>query len=170
MGRTAERRPHDSVGGEIEPDDLNLPDAEDMEPAVEVSTDETFRDAKLKSFDFIVFAINDPITDKIALAALRDFFFPEFVNDDGEPECIFGPVVMDPPVGDRAMRLWDLTVGWLEFPYLFEMQRPKSATHGAVIADRKFWIDCWLLNPSAGNSSGISSTLSGDWLWKAFDK
>lgn len=33
-----------------------------------------------ESFDFIVFAINDPITEKIALAALRSFFFPEFVK------------------------------------------------------------------------------------------
>ena len=63
-------------------------------------------------------------------------FFPEFPNDDGEPECIFGPVVLDPPSGDAALRLWDATVAWLEFPYLFEVQRPKTRTHGAVIADR----------------------------------
>lgn len=33
-----------------------------------------------ENFDFIVFAINDPINDKIALAALRNFFQPEFVK------------------------------------------------------------------------------------------
>ncbi len=63
-------------------------------------------------------------------------FFPEFVNAEGDPECFFGPVVLDPPTGEAAMRLWDATVGWLEFPYLFELQRPKNGTHGEVIADR----------------------------------
>ena len=63
-------------------------------------------------------------------------FFPEFENDDGDPECLFGPVVLDPPVGDAALRLWDATVAWLEFPYLFELQRPKNQHHGAVIVDR----------------------------------
>ena len=28
--------------------------------------------------------------------------------------------------GAEAERLWDLTVGWLEFPHLYEMQRPKT--------------------------------------------
>jgi 2-hydroxychromene-2-carboxylate isomerase len=63
-------------------------------------------------------------------------FFPEFLNDDGDPDCLFGPVVLDPPTGDAAIRLWNATVAWLEFPYMFELQRPKNRTHGAVIADR----------------------------------
>lgn len=63
-------------------------------------------------------------------------FFPEFTNDEGEPECLFGPVVLDPPTGDAAMRLWDATTAWLEYPYLFEIQRPKNRAHGKVIADR----------------------------------
>lgn len=63
-------------------------------------------------------------------------FFPEFPNDDGDPECLFGPVVLDPPTGDAALRLWDATVAWLEFPYLFELQRPKNASHGSVVVDR----------------------------------
>ena len=62
-------------------------------------------------------------------------FFPEFLNGQGEPECFFGPVVIDPPTGDAALRLWDATVAWLEFPNLFELQRPKNGAHGAVIAD-----------------------------------
>jgi 2-hydroxychromene-2-carboxylate isomerase len=62
-------------------------------------------------------------------------FFPEFRNADGDPECLFGPVVIDPPTGDAAMRLWDHTKGWLEFPYLFEIQRPKNAEHGARISE-----------------------------------
>ena len=63
-------------------------------------------------------------------------FFPEFPNDDGDPECFFGPVVLDPPSGAAAVRLWDATIAWLEYPYLFELQRPKNRTHGDVIADR----------------------------------
>jgi len=31
-----------------------------------------------ESFDFIIFAINDPVTEKIALTSLRSFFLPEF--------------------------------------------------------------------------------------------
>jgi hypothetical protein len=60
-------------------------------------------------------------------------FFPEFLGAEGDPECLFGPVLVDPPTGDAAMRLWEATTAWLEFPYLFELQRPKAAVHGAKI-------------------------------------
>ncbi len=63
-------------------------------------------------------------------------FFPEVLDATGEPECLFGPVVLDPPTGDAALRLWSATVAWLEFPYLYELQRPKNARDGAVIIDR----------------------------------
>ena len=63
-------------------------------------------------------------------------FFPEFVTDSGNIECFFGPVVLDPPEGDAALRLWQATTAWLEFPYLFELQRPKNDHHGEVIVDR----------------------------------
>jgi hypothetical protein len=33
-----------------------------------------------ENFDWIVFAINDPITEKLALAALRSYFFPEWTK------------------------------------------------------------------------------------------
>ncbi|MFV0532056.1 MAG: hypothetical protein ACK5MR_00195 [Cumulibacter sp.] len=39
---------------------------------------------------------------------------------------LFGPVLIDPPTGADALRLWDLTTGWLQFPHVFELQRPKS--------------------------------------------
>jgi hypothetical protein len=44
--------------------------------------------------------------------------------------------VLDPPTGAAALRLWEATTAWLEFPYLFELQRPKNRDHAAVIADR----------------------------------
>jgi hypothetical protein len=63
-------------------------------------------------------------------------FFPEHLDDEGRPECFFGPVMLDPPTGAAALRLWESVTAWLEFPYLFELQRPKRGVHGAVIADR----------------------------------
>ena len=46
-------------------------------------------------------------------------FFP-----DGQ--CLFGPVLVDPPTGQAAVRLWDAVVAWTEFPHLYELQRPKT--------------------------------------------
>jgi 2-hydroxychromene-2-carboxylate isomerase len=40
--------------------------------------------------------------------------------------CLFGPVLVDPPSGDAAVRLWRAVTAWLEFPDLFELQQPKS--------------------------------------------
>ena len=54
-----------------------------------------------------------------------------FEND----QKLFGPGLIDPPTGDKADRLWDLVLGWLEFPHLFEMQRPKSDQDMAAIAE-----------------------------------
>ena len=47
----------------------------------------------------------------------------------------FGPVLIDPPTGEAADRLWQLVVGWLEFPHLFELQRPKSDADMAAIGE-----------------------------------
>ena len=42
--------------------------------------------------------------------------------------AIFGPVVREAPADQAAARrLWDLVVGWLEFPDLYEVRRPKAA-------------------------------------------
>ena len=54
-------------------------------------------------------------------------FFP-----DGQ--CLFGPVLLDPPTGGAAIRLWDLVTGWTEFPHLYELQRPKVRSDEAAIA------------------------------------
>ncbi len=40
--------------------------------------------------------------------------------------CLFGPVLVDPPVGAAALRLWEAVTAWVEFPDLFELQRPKT--------------------------------------------
>jgi 2-hydroxychromene-2-carboxylate isomerase len=49
--------------------------------------------------------------------------------------CLFGPVLIDPPTGDAALRLWHAVTAWLEFPHLFELQQPKSPAHHQAIAD-----------------------------------
>ena len=32
-----------------------------------------------------------------------------------------------PPRGEAELRLWDAVCAWLEFPHLYELQRPKQA-------------------------------------------
>ena len=41
--------------------------------------------------------------------------------------CLFGPVLIDPPTGAAAVRLWDAVTAWVEFPSVFELQRPKTS-------------------------------------------
>jgi len=48
---------------------------------------------------------------------------------------LYGPVLIDPPEGEKAMRLWDAVVSWLEFPDLYEMQKLKSVQDQGRIAD-----------------------------------
>ncbi len=72
--------------------------------------------------------------DKVVAAdgfGVPTLFFP---GADGSPEqTIFGPVLIDPPTGDAAVRLWDVVCGWLEFPHLYELQRPKTAADQRLI-------------------------------------
>ena len=76
-------------------------------------------------------AIGDPTTgDEVRsehdrVAGRGAFGVPTLVFDDDQ--MLFGPVLVDPPEGAAAVRLWDLTTGWLEFPRVYEVQRPKSA-------------------------------------------
>ena len=48
---------------------------------------------------------------------------------------LYGPVLIDPPEEERAMRLWDTVVSWLEFPDLYEMQKLKSVQDQGRIAE-----------------------------------
>ncbi len=81
-------------------------------------------------------AMGDPTTGDEVLAEHEritgrgGFGVPTLLFPDGQ--ALFGPVLVDPPTGDAATRLWELVCGWLEFPHLFELQRPKDA--GAVHA------------------------------------
>ena len=59
--------------------------------------------------------------------------FPGAEDDDSRK--LFGPVLIDPPTGEAADRLWNLVLGWLEVPHLFEMQRPKTEADLTAVAD-----------------------------------
>jgi len=59
-------------------------------------------------------------------------FFPG--ENEGDPEQVFfGPVLLDPPTGDAALRLWNAVTTWLEFPHLYELQRPKQPSDEKAI-------------------------------------
>jgi len=81
-------------------------------------------------------AIEDPSTgdevkaDHDRVVALGGWGVPTLVFGD---RALFGPVLIDPPTGDAADRLWSLVTGWLEFPHLYEVQRPKSRSDLAEI-------------------------------------
>ena len=83
-------------------------------------------------------AIEDPTTgaevraDHDRVVAAGAFGVPTLFFPDGQ--CLFGPVLIDPPMGDSATMLWQAVVGWLEFPHLYEMKRPKQAADAAAIA------------------------------------
>jgi 2-hydroxychromene-2-carboxylate isomerase len=85
-------------------------------------------------------AIDDPTThdevhaDHSRATALGGWGVPILVFDDDN--ALFGPVLIDPPTGDAALRLWELMLGWLEFPHLYEIQRPKRRGDLATIATR----------------------------------
>ena len=60
---------------------------------------------------------------------------PADVGGPGHGErALFGPVLIDPPSGEAAVRLWRLLTGWLEFPALYEVQRPKGQADLRAIA------------------------------------
>jgi 2-hydroxychromene-2-carboxylate isomerase len=60
------------------------------------------------------------------------FGVPTLVFADGQ--ALFGPVLIDPPKGDEATRLWELVTGWLDYPRVYELQRPKQRSDIAAIA------------------------------------
>ena len=49
--------------------------------------------------------------------------------------CLFGPVVVNPPLDAAAVRLWEAVTAWVEFPDLFELQQPKTREMERRITD-----------------------------------
>ena len=83
-------------------------------------------------------AIADPTTSEEVRAehervlALGAFGVPTLVF--GGDRALFGPVLLDPPRGEEAVALWRLVTGWLAFPGLYELQRPKQRADLEAIA------------------------------------
>ncbi len=83
-------------------------------------------------------AIDDPSTgDEVraehdVVLSKGGFGVPTLVFDDGQ--ALFGPVLINPPTGSDAVRLWEQVTGWLEFPNLYEVQRPKRKEDIEAIA------------------------------------
>jgi hypothetical protein len=84
-------------------------------------------------------ALHDPTThDEVRdehqqVVDLGFFGVPTLRFDDGQ--ALFGPVLIDPPTGAEAVRLWDHVLGWLEFPHVYEVKRPKRRDDLSLIAD-----------------------------------
>jgi len=85
-------------------------------------------------------ALDDPTTaDEVradhdeAVARYGAFGVPVIVLPGGH--AVFGPVVTPAPTGDAALHLWDLVLGWREFPRLYEMRHPKTADDMSHIAE-----------------------------------
>ena len=89
----------------------------DLDPDIvdEALADETTHDDVRKDHD-----------DVVALGGwgVPTLVFPGAGDDPSRK--LFGPVLIDPPMGAAADRLWNLMTGWLEYPNLFELQRPKT--------------------------------------------
>ena len=84
-------------------------------------------------------AIGDPTTgDEVRVEHQRvvgssGYGVPTLFFPDGQ--CLFGPVLIDPPTGEAAVRLWDAVVAWTEFPHLYELQRPKTRADERLITE-----------------------------------
>lgn len=76
-------------------------------------------------------AMDDPTThdevrsDHERAVALGGYGVPTLVISPGDT-TLFGPVVTPAPTGEDAGRLWDLVLGWRDFPHLYELRRPKT--------------------------------------------
>ncbi|MFZ2174801.1 MAG: DsbA family protein [Rhodococcus sp. (in: high G+C Gram-positive bacteria)] len=50
-------------------------------------------------------------------------------------QCLFGPVLVDPPTGAQALSLWQVVTGMAALPHVYELQRPKTSADAAAIAE-----------------------------------
>jgi 2-hydroxychromene-2-carboxylate isomerase len=77
-------------------------------------------------------ALDDEIrADHERVLALGGFGVPTLVFEDGQ--AFYGPVLIDPPTGKEALRLFELVTIAHEFPNFFELQRPKGPAQQAEI-------------------------------------
>ncbi|MPZ85598.1 MAG: hypothetical protein GEV28_36555 [Actinophytocola sp.] len=72
--------------------------------------------------------------DHQRVADAGGFGVPTLFFPDGQ--CLFGPVLVDPPSGQDAVLLWNVVAGMAELPHVYELQRPKAPADRALIAER----------------------------------
>src|SRR5580658_7987249 len=84
-------------------------------------------------------ALRDHTTSDEVLAEHRrvvdagGFGVPALFFPDGQ--SLFGPVLIDPPRGAAAVKLWEAVLAWTDFPHLYEIQRPKTLADAEKIAE-----------------------------------
>ena len=85
-------------------------------------------------------ALNDPTThddvraDHQRVIDAGGFGVPTLFLLGGQ--CLFGPVLVDPPTGPASLTLWRVVTGMAESPHVYELQRPKSAADVDLIGRR----------------------------------
>lgn len=68
-----------------------------------------------------------------AVQQLGGFGVPIIVPATGR--AVFGPVIVPAPMGDDAVRLWNLVHGMAQFPHFYELKVPKTAADMTHIGD-----------------------------------
>jgi 2-hydroxychromene-2-carboxylate isomerase len=92
----------------------------------EIGVDEAILDA----------ALDDPSTsadvlnDHQRVVDAGGYGVPTLFIDE---QCLFGPVLVDPPTGPAALKLWSVVSGMAELPHVYELQRPKSTADAELI-------------------------------------
>lgn len=85
-------------------------------------------------------ALKDPTThddvraDHQRVIDAGGFGVPTLFLLDGQ--CLFGPVLVDPPTGSDSLTLWRVVTGMAELPHVYELQWPKSAADVDLIGRR----------------------------------
>ena len=73
-----------------------------------------------------------------------------------EGQCLFGPVLADPPTGPPALKLSSVVTGMAELPYVYELRRPNSPADVDLIAQR--------LRPTSMGAIGSASIAVQLWM------
>lgn len=73
---------------------------------------------------------DDVRADHDAVTAAGGYGVPTLFLDG---QCLFGPVLVDPPTGTAALALWNVVVGMASLPHVYELQRPKTAADAELI-------------------------------------
>ncbi|GAA4477385.1 DsbA family protein [Rhodococcus olei] len=76
---------------------------------------------------------DDVRADHLRVVEAGGFGVPTLFFPDGQ--ALFGPVLVRPPTGVAAVRLWEVVTGMLEFPNVYEIQRPKGAEDSQLILE-----------------------------------